>query len=59
MSKTALPAPATAPATGGIVGVLAFAGIVAAVMQTLVVPLLGDWATCSASAASFCCAPSR
>ncbi|MFB7371825.1 MFS transporter [Streptomyces sp. NPDC056222] len=27
---------------GGVVGVLAFAGIVAALMQTLVVPLLGD-----------------
>ncbi|RFU84017.1 MFS transporter [Streptomyces triticagri] len=27
---------------GGVVGVLAFAGIVAAIMQTLVVPLIGD-----------------
>ncbi|WP_051265485.1 MFS transporter [Nakamurella lactea] len=33
---------ASAPATGRIVGVLAFAGIVAAIMQTLVVPLLGN-----------------
>ncbi|MFI0352761.1 MFS transporter [Actinomadura sp. 9N407] len=34
------PAPAVRP--GGIVGVLAVAGIVAALMQTLVVPLIGD-----------------
>lgn len=27
---------------GGVVGVLALAGIVAALMQTLVVPLIGD-----------------
>ncbi|MER8044413.1 MFS transporter [Streptomyces sp. NPDC094032] len=34
------PTPAARP--GGIVGVLALAGIVAALMQTLVVPLIGD-----------------
>ncbi|MFC8509963.1 MFS transporter [Streptomyces sp. NPDC057411] len=39
----AAPAPAARPAgPGGIVGVLALAGIVAALMQTLVVPLIGD-----------------
>ncbi|MEV0449409.1 MFS transporter [Streptomyces sp. NPDC050600] len=37
------PTPAARPGgTGGIVGVLALAGIVAALMQTLVVPLIGD-----------------
>ena len=39
MSQT-LPAPAASPRA--IVPVLAFAGIVAALMQTLVVPLIGD-----------------
>ncbi|WP_251066648.1 MFS transporter [Streptomyces sp. ISL-36] len=34
--------PRTDARPGGVVGVLAFAGIVAALMQTLVVPLLGD-----------------
>lgn len=37
------PTPAARPGgAGGIVGVLALAGIVAALMQTLVVPLIGD-----------------
>ncbi|MFJ9810895.1 MFS transporter [Streptomyces sp. NPDC101158] len=35
-------APTPAPRSGGLVGVLALAGIVAALMQTLVVPLIGD-----------------
>ncbi|MDV8071341.1 MFS transporter [Rhodococcus sp. IEGM 1366] len=34
------PAPATHP--GGLVGVMAFIGIVAALMQTLVIPLIGE-----------------
>ncbi|MFB7512194.1 MFS transporter [Streptomyces sp. NPDC056144] len=34
--------PQPEPRTGGVVGVLALAGIVAALMQTLVVPLIGD-----------------
>ncbi|MDT0266852.1 MFS transporter [Streptomyces sp. DSM 44915] len=37
---------------GGIVGILAFAGITAALMQTLVVPLLGELATLLNTSAS-------
>ncbi|MFF0435324.1 MFS transporter [Streptomyces sp. NPDC004327] len=40
---SAAPTPATGPGGAGrVVGVLALAGIVAALMQTLVVPLIGD-----------------
>ena len=34
--------PKAEPRSGGVVGILAFAGIVAALTQTLVVPLIGD-----------------
>lgn len=33
------------PRSGGVVGILAFAGIVAALTQTLVVPLIGELPT--------------
>ncbi|GAA3878768.1 hypothetical protein GCM10022227_40450 [Streptomyces sedi] len=47
MSVPPRPAP-----PGGVVGILAFAGITAALMQTLVVPLLGELATLLDTSAS-------